>query len=115
MELLANEQFFHVLVQQISQTVLVQEAGLELGYKARKDAELTPFKDAKLHVKILFVAFQSLDLRLRVLDLRRQFIFLLLKLFFPFLPLFDYELVVVIFHSYLLLFKQSLSGPLLLI
>ena len=103
MELLADEQFAHVLVDQISQTILVQEPCLQLLDKARENAELTPFKNAKLHVKVLFIALQSCHLSLDVLDLRRQFTLLFIKLFLLLLPLLGNELFVISFYSFLLL------------
>ena len=80
MELLADEQFAHVLVDQISQTILVQEPCLQLLDEARENAELTPFKNAKLHVKVLFIALHSYHLSFYVLDLRSQLTLFFIKL-----------------------------------
>lgn len=110
MELLADEQFAHVLVDQISQTILVQEPRLQLLDEARENAELTPFKNAKLHVKVLFIALQSCHLSFDVLDLRSQLTLFFVKLLFLFLSLLGNELFVVRFYSFLLLFEQVLSG-----
>ena len=49
-KLLANEEFPHVLVQQVPQAVLVEKIHLELVDEARDKAKLAPLKDAEFHI-----------------------------------------------------------------